>query len=151
MPPTTGLGNFLTINPGRRSRTCFALGYFLSGFQPFEFAPVHAIRVISRLILFVADLFQPVHGFAVELFLNGDMRHGGGGRGAVPMFLARWKPDHVARPDFFNRPAPALRASAASGHNQSLAERMRVPCGACAGFKRDDRTANTRGIASLER
>ena len=63
----------------------------------------------SRLILFVADLFHPVHGFAVELFLNGDVRHGRGGRRAVPVFLARRKPDHVARPDFFNRPAPALR------------------------------------------
>jgi len=26
---------FLTLNPGRRSLTRFALGYYLSGFQPF--------------------------------------------------------------------------------------------------------------------
>jgi hypothetical protein len=26
----------LTVDPGRRPRTCFALGYFLSGFQPFQ-------------------------------------------------------------------------------------------------------------------
>jgi hypothetical protein len=49
--------------------------------------------------LFVADLFQPVDGLAVELFLNGDVGHGRGGRGAMPVLLARRDPDHVARPD----------------------------------------------------
>ena len=29
---------FLTINPGRRSPTRFALGYYLSGFQPYGIA-----------------------------------------------------------------------------------------------------------------
>ena len=29
----------------------------------------------SRLVLFVADLFHPVHRLAVKLFLNGDMGH----------------------------------------------------------------------------
>ena len=70
---------------------------------------------------------------------------------AVPMLLARRKPDDVARPDFFNRPAPALRASAAGSHNQRLTQRMRVPRGAGAGFKRDDGAGNPRGVASLER
>ena len=55
-------------------------------------------------MLLVADLFHPVNGFAVELFLNGDVRQGRGGRGTVPMFLAGRKPDRVARPDSFNRP-----------------------------------------------
>src|SRR6266566_9842624 len=36
----------------------------------------------SGLVLFVADLFHPVGGLAVELFLNGDVRHGRGCRGA---------------------------------------------------------------------
>jgi hypothetical protein len=45
--------------------------------------------------LFVADLFHPVDGLAVELFLNGDVGHGGGGRGPVPMLLAGREPDDV--------------------------------------------------------
>ena len=41
----------------------------------------------APLILFVADLFHPVDGLAVELFLNGDMGHGRGWRGAMPVLL----------------------------------------------------------------
>jgi hypothetical protein len=37
----------------------------------------------SRLGLLVADLFHPVHRLAVELFLNGNVRHGGGWCGAM--------------------------------------------------------------------
>ena len=116
-------------------------------------APTAALknRVGSAAILFVADFFQPVHGFAVELFLNGDVRQGRGGRGAVPMFLARRKPDDVARPNFFNRSAPALCQSAASGHDQGLAQRVRVPRGASARLKRDDGTGHSRRITALER
>ena len=39
-------------------------------------------------------------------FLDGDMCHGGGGRGAVPVLLAGREPDHVARADFLDRAAP---------------------------------------------
>src|SRR5207302_10627174 len=39
-------------------------------------------------VLLVADLLHPVDGLAVELFHNGDVRHGRGRRGAVPMFLS---------------------------------------------------------------
>src|SRR6266581_5356170 len=56
----------------------------------------------SALVLFVADLFHPVGGLAVEAFLNGDVRHGRGCRGAMPMFLTRREPDHVT-PDEFPR------------------------------------------------
>jgi len=88
--------------------------------------------------LFVADLFHPVNHFAVELFLNGDVRHGRGWRGAVPVFLARREPNHVTGPDFFNRPAPALHTPAAGGHDQGLPQRMGVPGGPGAGLERDD-------------
>jgi hypothetical protein len=101
--------------------------------------------------LFVADLFHPVNRLAVELFLNGDVRHGRGGRGTVPMFLARRKPDDVAGMDFLNRAALALRAPAARRHNQGLSQRMRVPRRPRAWLERDDRARNPRGIASLER
>ena len=45
--------------------------------------------------MFVADLFDPVHGFAVEQFLNGDVRHGRGG-GARP--LKRAVQEHILNP-----------------------------------------------------
>lgn len=47
----------------------------------------------SRAILVVADLFHPVHDLAVEIFLNGDMRHRCGWRRATPMLLTRREPD----------------------------------------------------------
>src|SRR5437667_11809288 len=81
------------------------------------------------LILFVADLFHPINRFAIELFLNGDVRHGRGGCSAVPMLFARGKPDDVARTNFLYRTSPTLRAPAASGDNQRLTQRVRVPCG----------------------
>src|SRR5438128_10302875 len=76
----------------------------------------------SSLILFVADLFQPVGGLAVETFLNGDVRHGRGCRGTVPVFLTRLEPDHVTRPNFLDRTTPALYPAAASRHDQGLAK-----------------------------
>ena len=92
---------------------------------------------INLSVLFVADLFHPVDDLAVELFLNGDVRHGGGRRGAVPVLLAGREPDHIAGPDFLDRPALALRPAAAGRDDQGLAERMRVPCGARARLERD--------------
>src|ERR1039457_1175194 len=81
----------------------------------------------SSLVLFVADLLHPVNRFAVELFLNGDVRHGRGCCGAVPMLLARREPDHVARPDFLNRAAPALRQATPSRYDQRLTKRVAMP------------------------
>ena len=78
------------------------------------------------LVLFVADLFQPVHHFAVEVFLYGDMRHGGRWRSAVPMLLTRREPDYVAGPNFFNRTTEALRQTETRRDNQ------RLPEGVCA-------------------
>src|SRR6266571_7804689 len=86
----------------------------------------------SSAVLFIADFFHPINDIAVEIFLNGNVRHGRGRRRAVPMLLARRKPNHVARTNFFNRAAFALNASTAGSNNQSLAERMRVPSRACA-------------------
>ena len=88
-------------------------------------------------VLIVADLFEPVDGFAVELFLDGDVGHGGVGSGAVPMFFAGREPDHVAGADFFDGAAPVLGPAAAGGDDQRLAERVRVPGGACAGLEGD--------------
>jgi len=59
------------------------------------------------LVLFITEFFQPIGGLTVDLFHNGDVRHGGGGGGAVPMLLTRRKPDDVSRPDFFDGSLPS--------------------------------------------
>jgi hypothetical protein len=53
--------------------------------------------------LFIADLFHPVGALAVELFHNGDVRHGRGGRCSVPMLFIRWEADRVSRLNFLIR------------------------------------------------
>src|SRR3954447_22447789 len=102
------------------------------------------------LILLVADLLQPIHGLAVKRFLNGDMSHGGGWRGAVPVLLPGREPDHVAGPDLLDRPAPALRAAAAGRHDQGLPQGVGVPCGPGPRLERDARAGHTRRIGRLE-
>src|SRR5262245_15156068 len=95
------------------------------------------VDAASGLVLFVADLFHPVNHFAVELFLDGDVCHGRGWRGAVPVLLTWREPDHVTRPDLLDRAAPALRAPAAGGHDEGLAQRVGVPGRPGAGLERD--------------
>jgi len=92
------------------------------------------------MILLVADLFHPVDSFAVELFLNGDVRHARGSRRTVPMLLTRREPDHVTGMNFLDRSSPALREAAACSHNQALTQRVDVPCCSSAWFKRDTDT-----------
>src|SRR6266700_1920929 len=117
---------FETCSPVRPRYVTFILSY------PSMYAAAR-----SGLLLFVADLFHPVGGLAVETFLNGEVRHGRGWRGAVPMFLTRLEPDHVTRPNFLDRTTPALDPAAASRHDQGLAQRVAVPCGPSAGLERD--------------
>src|ERR1700736_2566532 len=102
------------------------------------------------MVLFVTDLFQPVDGFAIQRFLNGDVRHGRRGRGPMPMLLAGRKPNHITGANFLDRPALALNPTAVERHNQSLAERMRMPGGAVIRLECDARAANTRRIGCLE-
>src|SRR5438132_4051148 len=78
----------------------------------------------SLAVLFVADFFHPVHDLAVECFLNGDMRHGCGGRRTMPMLFARRKPDHVAGVYLLDRASLALHPTATGGDDQRLAEGM---------------------------
>src|SRR5207302_2170612 len=88
-------------------------------------------------ILFVADLFHPVDRLAVQRLLNGDMSHRGCRRSAVPMFLARRKPDHIAWPNFLDWTAPALSPAKAGRDDQSLTEWMCMPGGAGTRLERD--------------
>src|SRR5215210_3075590 len=86
----------------------------------------------ASLVLLISDLLQPVDGLTVELFLNGDVRHGRGRRRAVPVLLVRWEPDDVARPDFLDRAALALSKAEPGRHDERLPEWVRVPCRASA-------------------
>ena len=61
------------------------------------------------LLLFVGDFFQPIGRFTVELFNDGDVRHGGSGSRTVPMLFTGWKPDDVSWTNFFDGSFPALR------------------------------------------
>jgi hypothetical protein len=100
--------------------------------------------------LLVGDFFEPVDDFGVELFLGGDVGHGGGGRGTVPMLLARGEPDDVAGPDFLDRSALALRPAATGEDDQGLAQRMRVPRGPGAGFEGNRGSRGAARVVGLE-
>ena len=99
-------------------------------------------------ILLVADLLHPVDHLAVELFLNGDVGHGRGRRGAMPVLLAGREPDHVAGPDLLDRAALALHPAAAGRDDQRLPERMRVPGSASARLERDAGALDERRIGA---
>jgi hypothetical protein len=83
--------------------------------------------LLSRSVLLVAHLFHPVHYLSIELLLNGDMRHGCGQRGPVPVLFAGWKPNHIPGADLLDRAAFALGPTAPSSDDQRLTERVRMP------------------------
>jgi hypothetical protein len=64
----------------------------------------------SGLALCVGDLLHPNGRLAVELLHYGDVCHGCGRRGAVPMLLAWREPDYIPRPNPLNRAAPGADA-----------------------------------------
>jgi hypothetical protein len=106
---------------------------------------------LCSLVLVVGDVFEPVGGFAVEAFLDGDVGHGGGGGSAVPAFFAGGDPDDVAGADFFDGSAPAPDAAVARGDDEVLAEGVGVPGGACAGFEGDAGGGNAGRMGALTR
>jgi hypothetical protein len=64
--------------------------------QPCEL--LHALTTV----LFVGHLFHPIDHLAIEVFLNSDMCHRGGGRSPMPVLLAGRNPDHIARANFLH-------------------------------------------------
>src|SRR3954470_6956864 len=64
---------------------------------------------LSWVVLFVADLFQPVDGLAIQSFVGCGLLHGGVPTRAMPVLFARLEPDDVAGPDLLDRPALPLR------------------------------------------
>src|SRR6266436_3943480 len=95
------------------------------------------LRTHRRPILFVADVLHPRDVSAVERLLHGNMRHGAGRAGAMPVLLARRNPHRVAGPDFADRTAPGLHAAESRHDMEGLAERMGMPRGAGARLKAD--------------
>jgi hypothetical protein len=87
---------------------------------------VHWSRLLP--VLFVTDLFHPIHNFSVELFLNGDVGHGRGRRGPMPVLFAGREPHHITGMNLLDRSAITLSPTTAGRDDERLAERMRVPC-----------------------
>src|SRR5579871_837926 len=92
-------------------------------------------RRLPLSVFLIRHFFHPIDDLAVESFLNRDVGHGCRGGGAVPVFLARSKPDHIAGANLFDRAAGALSPAATGGDDQSLAERMGMPCRASTRFE----------------
>src|SRR5438067_1924594 len=101
-------------------------------------------------VLFVADLLHPVNRLAVESLLNGDVCHGGDRCGPMPVLLPWREPNHIPRTNVFNRASPALCPTTASRHNQSLAQRVGVPCGSSTWLERDTGPDRACRVGSLE-
>ena len=95
-------------------------------------------------------MIHPVDDLAVALFLDGDMGHGRGWRGPVPMLFAGGEPNHVSGADLFDGSAFALSPAAASRHDQGLPERMSMPSRADSGYEGDAGGAGPRRFGALE-
>src|SRR5947207_14201233 len=96
---------------------------------------MHPIELMT--VLFVTDRLHPIDGFAIQRFLNVDVRHSRGRCCSVPMLQARREPDHIARPYFLDEPIFPLNPAEAGGDDQRLAERVRMPSSAGARLERD--------------
>src|SRR4051812_22046189 len=101
---------------------------------------------VLQAILLVRHLLKPLDHPAVEPLLNRDVRHRRRLRRAMPVLLARRKPDDVAGTDLFDRASPSLREAAAGGDDERLPERMRVPRRPRAGLERHVGARDARGI-----
>jgi hypothetical protein len=67
------------------------------------------------------------------------------------MLFARRKPDDIARPDFLDRTAPALRPPDARSDDRRLPERMGMPRGAGTRFESDTGASTASGLRRLEK
>src|SRR3954469_16384332 len=101
-------------------------------------------------ILLVRHFRHPINELPIECFLNRDVGHGCGWRGAVPMFFARRKPDDVAGANFFDGTAFALGPTEAGDDDQRLAEWMGVPGGPGARLEGDAGSSGAGRRAWLE-
>src|SRR5690242_13079101 len=105
---------------------------------------------LPRTVLLITDMFHPVNDLAVELFLDGDVGHPCTRRCSVPVLFTGREPDDITRANLLNRSAFALHPAKTRGHDESLSERMSVPCGPRARLEGYARALNQRGIRCLE-
>lgn len=112
--------------PGSSTWSCEESRLCKPGMGGFQGSRCRALARWSAILL-VAHLLHPFDDFAIETFLNGDVRHGGGRRRPVPVPQTRRKPNHIAGPNLFDRPAFALRPAETERDDQRLTERMGVP------------------------
>src|ERR1700724_799223 len=84
---------------------------------------------------FVGHQLHPGRVTAVERFLYRHVGHASGWGAPVPVFLARWNPDHIARFDLAHRFALGLDPADARDDVQRLAERVCMPVGPRAGLE----------------
>ena len=78
----------------------------------------------SLAILLVTYFLHPLDRFSILLFLNSNVRHAGGCRGSVPVFLTRRNPDNITFPDFLLLTTPLLNPAGARCHDENLAQRV---------------------------
>ncbi len=81
-------GDGIFWNPGQARSSLFHTSIYMNRSAP-EVSGVVRRRVCeSAAVLVAVDLLEPFDVFAVDLLLDGDVGHGGGGGCAMPMLLA---------------------------------------------------------------
>src|SRR5947199_6051161 len=95
-------------------------------------------------------MLHPFNGFSVELFLDSDVRHACTRRSSVPVLFTGRKPDNIAGTDLLDRASFALRPSKTRCNDESLSQRMCMPCGPRTRFERHTCALNQRGLRRLE-
>ena len=78
------------------------------------------------------------------------MSHTRACRSSMPVFLVRWNPDDVTLPNFLDLTAPLLNPAPASRNDQSLTQRMAVPCCPSPRLEGDAATRRVRGVICAE-
>src|SRR5260370_23331086 len=104
-----------------------------------------------ELVLLVRDLFEPVHRDTVEALLHRDMSHRGCRRRSMPVLDSGWNPNDIPLMNDLNRTTPLLYPTNTVRHDQDLAERIGVPCGARPRLKRHCATAGAAGLCRIEK
>ena len=89
--------------------------------------PFNATALVSR-VLFFRYFFQPLNVVPILFFCHENMSHANAGRGSVPVFDVWREPDRIAGKDLLNRPTLHLNSADPSRNDQSLPQRMGMPC-----------------------
>jgi len=94
---------------------------------------------LSLAIFFIAYLFHPGDGIAIEFFCDGRMLHRVGWRGSVPVLCSCWNPDDVPFSYLLDWASPLLNPTDASCNDECMPEWVSMPYGPGTGFERHAR------------